>query len=269
MARPTHIETSFWGKFAQYCHVIAIVLMQDTRSRQGSGSLKGYFIVLAMPLAHLALLTVLFYFRTMIAPVVDSTTLFIATGVLPYILCIYPARQMAMVIGENRQLLNIPCITPTHLITSRTILEMLNAVVVMMIYVSALTIFEVDVRPLDWIVAGKAVCAAIFFGLSIGMFNAMMCTVIGIWFNLIFMLSFVALFMASGVYIPVWNMPEQAREFIGYNPIYHLVEWLRSAYFTAYDTQNVDHVYLFTFAGAMMTMALAGERFMRGKFLRN
>lgn len=255
----------FIGKLRAVSHLIGAVLLQDMRTRFGASYL-GYLIAIAWPLTHLCIITTLYYFRTMIAPVGDSTTMFIATGAIPYILCLYPARLVSLAIPQNKQLLNIPVLKPFHLIVSRSILEILNAVVVLAIFLFGLWMFDVDIVPNDLVEASKAVGSAIFLGVGLGVFNTAMCAIVGNYFLMAFSICIIVLYIFSGVYIPVWALPETAKEYMEYNPLFHIVEWLRSAYYSSYDMELVNKTLIFGVGGVALAIGLVGERFVRGKF---
>lgn len=57
------------------------------------------------------------------------------------------------------------------------------------------------------------------------------------------------------------------REYYSYNPLFQIVEWLRSAYYTSYDPYLVDKAYVIEVASISLVLGLLGERFLRGKFL--
>jgi capsular polysaccharide transport system permease protein len=258
-----HSNSQF--KFLECQRIVGAVLMQDMRSRFGNSYL-GYLIALAWPLSHLGVITGAYLLRTRIAPIGDSPTLFIATGCIPYILCLYPARLMALTITHNFQLLNIPIIRPIHLIISRSILETLNAIIVLALFVSVIYIADVEIIPVEPTDAAAAIGAAIFLGLGLGFFNVVMCTIVGRYFYIIFILTMVLLYAFSGVYMPTSMMPEELRNILTYNPILHLVEWLRSAYFTSYDSDQINKALIFWVGGIGIAIGLLGERFLRGKF---
>lgn len=256
---------SLLEKFAEYRRIIGAVLIQDMRSRFGHSHV-GYLVAIAWPLAHLCVITSVFILKTRIAPVGDSPTLFIATGCVPYILCFYPARLMALAIPQNRQLLNIPIIQPLHLIISRSILETLNALIVLALFVSVIYLFDVDVMPSEPTDAAVAVGAAVFFGIGVGFFNVVMCALVGQYFLVAFILVMILLFGFSGVYVPAAAMPDVVREYIIYNPLLHLVEWLRASYFASYDTEQINKAMILWVGGIGLALGLFGERFLRGKF---
>ncbi|MGE4172714.1 MAG: ABC transporter permease [Methylocystis sp.] len=252
-------------KFAEFRQIMSAVLVQDMRSRFGHSHI-GYLIAIAWPLSHIGVITAAYLFRVSIAPVGDSPTMFVGTGVVPYILCLYPARVLAMVIPQNRQLLNIPVIQPFHLIFSRCILETLNAVIVLALFLSVVSLFDVDILPADTAEAAKAIGAAVFLGIGLGFFNVVMCALVGHFFLVFFILIMIGLYLFSGIYLPPTAMPETVRDYMAYNPLLHLVEWLRSAYYASYDPELINKSLVLWVAGVSLTFGLIGERFLRGRF---
>ncbi len=250
---------------AQFRQIMGAVLIQDMRSRFGHSHI-GYLIAIAWPLSHIGVITVAYLFRVTIAPVGDSPTMFIGTGVAPYILCLYPARLVATAIPQNRQLLNIPVIQPLHLIFSRCILETLNAVIVLALFMSVVGLFDIEIWPTDSAEAAKAIGAAVFLGVGLGFFNVVMCALVGQFFLVFFILLMIGLYVFSGVYVPPTAMPESVREYMAYNPMLHLVEWLRSAYYTSYNSELINKSMILWVGGISLTLGLIGERFLRGKF---
>lgn len=252
-------------QFAEFRRIIGAVLIQDMRSRFGHSHI-GYLIAIAWPLSHIGIITLTYLLRTSIAPVGDSPTMFVATGVVPYVLCLYPARLLAMAIPQNRQLLNIPVIQPFHLIISRCILETLNAVIVLALFMSVVSLFDVDILPADTAEAAKAIGAAVFLGIGLGFFNVVMYALLGQFFLIFFILLMVGLYVFSGVYMPSTMMPANIREYMAYNPLLHLVEWLRSAYYTSYDSELINKSMILWVGAISLSLGLIGERFLRGKF---
>jgi len=257
--------TRLVGQLAEFRRILGAVLIQDMRSRFGHSHL-GYLIAIAWPLSHIGVITLAYLLKVAVAPVGDSPTMFVGTGVVPYILCLYPGRVLATVIPQNRQLLNIPLIQPFHLIFGRCILETLNAVIVLALFMSVVSLFDVDILPADTTEASKAIGAAVFLGIGLGVFNVIMCALVGQFFLIFFILVMVALYIFAGVYLPPSAMPENLREYMAYNPLLQLVEWLRSAYYTSYDSELINKSLILWVGGISLTLGLIGERFLRGKF---
>jgi capsular polysaccharide transport system permease protein len=236
------------------------------RTRFGRGYIT-YLIAIAWPLAHMGFITIAYLLKTQIAPVGDSPAVFIGTGVVPYIVCLYPARIMAYAVIQNKQLLNIPVIQPFHLMVSRCILEMLNAVFALTIFALCLYTLDVEIIPDNFGEAALAVAAAIYLGVGLGFLNVLMCSLCGPYFLVLFVFVMIILYLFSGVYIPMSAMPETVREYAIYNPLLNVVEWLRSAYYASYDSDAINKLLVTGVATICLVLGLLGERFLRGKFL--
>jgi capsular polysaccharide transport system permease protein len=253
------------ARLAEFRRIMRAVLIQDMRSRFGTSHV-GYLIAIAWPLSHMGVITLAYLLRISVAPIGDSPTVFIGTGVVPYILCFYPARLLAMAIPQNRQLLNIPVIQPLHLIFSRCVLETLNAVIVLALFIFAASLFDVDVMPTDMAEASKAIGATVFMGIGLGFLNVVMCALVGPYFLVFFLLVMAGLYVISGAYLPPNAIPANLREYMAYNPLTQLIEWLRSAYYASYDPELINKSLVFWVGGIGLMLGLVGERFLRGRF---
>lgn len=257
----------FGAKLRMSARLVGVVLLQDMRTRYGGRNHLGYLVGIALPMLHMSVLTGFYYVRTLIAPVGDSAALFAATGVAPYLLCLYPARQMCGAISDNRQLLNIPLLQPLHLMMSRAILELLSAIVALLLFMGFLEILDTNLWPEDPLEAAQAIGAAIFMGVGLGFFNLVMTALLGPFYQMAFTFLIIGLYITAGVYFPVWSMPEEVRDYAFYNPILQLVEWLRAAYYTSYEPDRINHALVIGVGAAALMLGLMGERFLRGKFL--
>lgn len=252
-------------KVSEFGRIISVILLMDMRTRFGS-SYFGYVIAIAWPLSHLIIISGAYLLRNYIAPIGESPAVFVATGVVPYILCLYPARMLGMAILQGRMLLNMPILKPGHLIVARWILEVLNAFIVLGLYLLIMYSFDIDFLPADYLVAAQAVLAAIYLGIGFGAVNTVACAIFGPYFVMVFTLSAVILYLFSGAYVPSYTFTEDLREYHSCNPLFQIVEWLRSAYYTSYDPVMVDKFYVIEVASISLALGLLGERFLRGKF---
>lgn len=253
------------SKIAEFARLVSVVLLMDMRTRFGA-SYFGYLIAVGWPLMHLLILEGAFVLRNLVAPIGDSPAVFVATGVVPYILCIYPARMLAMTMGQGRVLLNLPILRPVHLIAARWILEGLTAFTVLSLFILILYLIDIEFYPADPLQAAEAVFAAVYLGVGLGVLNTVMTAIIGPYYVVIFTLFIIVLYFMSGAYLPSTTLSEEMREYSVYNPLFVMVEWLRSAYYTSYDPYSVDKKYVIEVASASLALGLLGERFVRGRF---
>jgi capsular polysaccharide transport system permease protein len=202
-----------------------------------------------------------------LVPFGTESSIFIGTGALPYILCLYPARMMAMMMIHTGPTLFFPIVHPVHIIVARIILEALSAVVVVIIFGLGLWALDVDIIPNDVPTALTAIYTAIFFGIGAGAFTMVLRALFKTAGFLILIMAMILLYISSGVYMPVTPSTELARTLIGMNPIYNLVQWLRSAYFETNAAVPVDKPYVLMLSAFLLLLGLLGERLFRGKFL--
>ena len=137
-----------------------------------------------------------------------------------------------------------------------------------MLFCTILIIGGVDFVPYDVHVAAHAIGASIYLGITIGIFNSIIGATLGIYYLIFFYFGMVGLFIVSGAYFPVYLAPERIKNYIEYDPIYHLVNWFRSAYYVDQTLIEFDRVYIFQIGAICLFFGLFLERTIRGKLLR-
>ncbi|MFO1133815.1 MAG: ABC transporter permease [Rhodoblastus sp.] len=257
----------FGAKFGRFWRVVYAVMLQDMRTRFAGGGYLGFLVAVGWPLAHLVFLVVLRALATVIAPVGDSPAIFYGTGILPYILCFYPGRMMNIVMIQNRAMLGLPEISPMNLVIARALLEILIALMVTLIFFAGAALYGIDFMPNDPILAAQAIAVAIYLGIGIGVFNALFGTLMGQFYQVVYILVMVGLLTTSGAYFPLVYAPDRIKRLLEWNPLYHVVNWLRSAYYMDNTMIDVDRLYLIGVASMFLLLGLLGERLLRGKLL--
>jgi capsular polysaccharide transport system permease protein len=246
--------------------VIRAILIRDMRTRFGRSHLA-YLVAIAWPLSHLTMMVIGFTMVNKMLPFGTDSIMFISTGALPYILCLYPARMMAIMMYQNASALSFPIVHPVDVIIARMILEGLSAFTVVLVFAAGLWALDVDIVPLDIPTALMGFYAAIFFGLSIGTFTMVMRAIFKMPGHLFVMGAMIGLYLSSGVYLPVVPATETMRTLVGLNPVYQLVQWTRSAYFETHNAVPLDRPYVLLLAAFLLVLGLLGERLFRGKVL--
>ncbi|QGM46599.1 ABC transporter permease [Methylocystis heyeri] len=257
--------TALEAQFEAHWRIIHAVILQDMRTRFGR-TYFSYLIAIIWPLAHLGSGIFGYVLVNKLAPVGEDPTIFLGSGLLPYILCIYPARMIGMAVMQNRQLLSIPRVRPMHLIVSRTILEIMSSFVVCMIFYTVLWAADYDFMPRSMDIAAAAVFASVYFGVALGLFTVMLVALAGPFAATIVIILMIPLYLVSGVYIVPWMMSPAMLDYESYNPLFGLVQWLRSAYYASYDEIVVNKMGVIWMSTGMLFLGLLGERFLRGRF---
>ncbi len=237
------------------------------RTRFG-GSYLSYIVAVGWPFTHMAILFGLYVFANRFAPVGDMPGVFVTTGVAPYILTLYPARLTSYALIQSMPLLQFPIVRPIHLIAARAALEMLSAIFVFTVFASILLLAGFATLPEDYSKVASAIFMAIYFGTSVGIFGVTLIAAIGPAAPMILFTLILACYFSSGAFVPTIFMASAVKEWLWYNPLYHIVGTLRGAFFDAYALENFSLFYVFMVANVFIVLGLLGERMIRGKLLK-
>ena len=247
--------------------VIGALMLRDTRTRVGRTFFGLAFVVLK-PLSQLLFLMLTFLvIRGRVALVGTSPAVFWATGLMPYILCLYPARMMMRSIFENKSLLSFPIIMPLDLVIARGLVDIIVCFWVAALFALILLCFGVDIAPTNYADAIGAVLATVYLGFSIGFFSAIAFRIFPAW-SIVMMVWLMIMYFSSGVFFIPSLLPQQVQFYIWFNPLLHCVEWLRSAYYDGFGYGLLSVNYLLSFATVLIVLGLLLERGARGRILR-
>ena len=107
-------------------HVLHALILRDIQTRFG-GRHVNFVVALCWPLAHIAILLIIYTMLGRTAPLGASTIMFFATGLTPYMFFQYPARFTLMAVVTNRPLLAFPIVKLLDVILARAVLETVGA----------------------------------------------------------------------------------------------------------------------------------------------
>jgi capsular polysaccharide transport system permease protein len=246
--------------------VIGAVVLRDLRTRFGRNP-AAYIIAVLWPFAHLVVLLVVYVGFGRKDPVGTNVIEFLSTGILPFIIWLYPTRMTTQSTLENRPLLFFSRVTIFDIVIARSILETLTAFAVLGVYAAFLGLFFVEIRIHDPARAFTALCATIYLAVSLGALNALIALINPRWpvmFGLFTILSYIT----CGAFFVPDALPEPYRTYLSYFPLVHSVEWFRSGYYANYPAMILSETYLLTFSTAILCAALVFERLARGRLLR-
>lgn len=240
-------------------------MLRDMRTRFGR-SFFGYVIIVLWPLTHLLVLMTLYTLVRRMVPIGTSAPVFFGTGVLPYILCLYPARMIMMSLVQNAPLLYFPIVKSFDVILARGLLEVITCFWVVVIFCMILYILGVDIMPIYLEEALLAIFGTIYLAFSIGFISAVLYKIMRAWLAIQIILLILMYFTSGALFMPS-TLPETAQTFLWFNPLLHSVEWLRSAYYDGYGYSLLSRSYLLGFATLLLFIGLLAERAVRGYLL--
>jgi capsular polysaccharide transport system permease protein len=248
---------------APFPDLLLASLLRDLRTRFGR-SYVSYILAIAWPLIHLSIMFGGYVITHKVAPVGDEPSVFAFTGLVPYILCLYPARFTAWTILQNKPLLNFSIVKPIHLITARAILESLTAMLAFGIFVVALLAINLVTPPDDYYLVAEAIGGILFFSVSFGVFGILLVALHPSFGTIFIIFTILGLYLTSGAIVPLTMVSPEVREILSYNPLFQAVALMRSAYFSAYDASDYSLLYIFLLGLFFLLLGLLSERLFRG-----
>jgi capsular polysaccharide transport system permease protein len=121
--------------------------------------------------------------------------------------------------------------------------------------------------PRNPIALAEAILLVVFFGMGLGMVNAVMQTFIPTW-TAMFTLVMGPLYLLSGVWFLPQEIPPPFRGYLLLNPVMHLIMWFRSGFYPASSVATyLDRGYAVSASVGIFVLGLALQRVMRRKLL--
>jgi len=245
--------------------VMQAVMLRDLRTRFFNHGL-GFLIAIVFPLAHILILLGLYGFVGRGAPYGDSTAVFFATALAPFMAWNYASRFIMLSMIMNRPLLAFPAVKILDIVFGRAVLETLGACCMVTLLAGLGVLVGLDVAPHDVVEAAAAMGAALLLGLGFGLVSALIATAAPSWV-LIYTLYIIASYAMSGIIFLPASLPESWLRVLTWLPTLHLVEWMRVAFFDGYPDHILHRGYVMAWALGSLLFGLALERGIRGRLL--
>lgn len=223
--------------------VIFALVLREFLTRFGSRRM-GAFWLLFEPIVHITIMMLIFtVIRPRSAPGMDMPV-FLLSGLVPFFLMRNIALQLMESISANQALFSYPNIKIFDTYVARVIVEGLVSACVYAILIFVLGFwlgFDVSIaHPLRWI---SALVLGVLFAFGLGVGFSILVQVMPNAKSLI-RLSFMPLYLISGVIFPIWMIPQQYLSWVLWNPFLHIIDRLRSSIFDMYpDIQGISFAY--------------------------
>ena len=246
-------------------NVMAAVILGDIKSRFFNHGL-GFLVLVIWPLAHMMVLLAIYTFMGRQAPYGDSLRVFFATGLIPTLVFMYVSRWMSLSLILNRPMLAFPVVTVIDIMAARAFLEIVAAVLTLISVFTILLFLGDNPFPVDPHEAAYAYLATLLLALGVGSIAGVI-TMFMPFFGTIYALSMIIVYIISGVLFVPAALPEPIAYALSWNPVFHAVEWMRSAYYLGYSGKYLDKPYLIGFGMTSLCLGLLLERIFRRKML--
>jgi capsular polysaccharide transport system permease protein len=217
-------------------------MLRELESSDSRTSL-GFLWSLIDPIATITLMSVVFGIISRTPPVGTNFPLFYMTGVVPFGIYATIAAKSSGALRFNRNLLSFPSVKPIDAIFARFFLNFFIEVTVFLVLSFVIITFwslNPHIQPLLVI---QAILLAAALGLGIGCFNAVLFLLVPTYDNVWSILTR-PLMLASGVLIPISDIPEPYATYLWWNPAAHVVELMRAGFYPEVSGKNVSVLYV-------------------------
>jgi ABC-type polysaccharide/polyol phosphate export permease len=240
---------------------LAALIRRERQTRFSGGGL-GYLWAYVTPLVWIALVVAMFRFMNRAAPISTAPEMFVATGILPYVLFRQTITAMMRTVIANRYLLYFQPTTTAEILLAAALLELLNLfVTASLIFGLIILVYDVDLpaNPLK-VMTGMGLAWAL--GAGFGRFAA----VLGQWsdsFARAVPLLMRPVFWVSGVFFTANELPGPARSLASFSPLFHAVELIREGFFLGFASPISSPLYPALVAISFYLLSLVIERHVR------
>lgn len=242
-------------------NVMHAVILRDIRSRYFDHGL-GFLIVPLFPVGHMAMLLAIYKIIDRQAVFGDDLVLFFATGLIPVLMFNYVSRFMSVSLIANKGMLAFPAVKLLDIILARSVLELFG-VVLATLFVIAI-ILSVGSSPMPRSTVDVVSVLALVAVLSVGV-GIVVSVISAIWpfFAMFYALFTAVIYLSSGAPIYLHSFPDIVAYYCSFNPTFHAVEWVRSAYYLGYPAFQLSKTYLVGWAFGSLAIGLLMERSLR------
>ncbi len=235
--------------------VIYALMLRETKTRYGEHKL-GFLWAIIEPLIMVAIFVGIFSSIRSDSPGGMPLVPFMLSGIVPFTLFRDTMAQMQGAIALNRMLFAFPQVTTFDVIIARGLLEILLLGGVFMLLLVGIHIagWPVNIeRPLEVLAA----CLLLgMMGMGLGFVFASISPIMPSMRQISSAVLGRPLFLGSGIFFIAESVPAPVREYLLYNPLMHILELLRSAFFYEFESAYGDWTYATTWSICVLAFGL-------------
>ena len=214
---------------------ISAVMVREIRTRFAGGSF-GYGWAIILPVTWVMAIVVFFVWIGRTTPVSVPLPVFIASGMIPYLIFRQVVTAMMRIVRANRHLITMGPVTEEDLFTAGAVLELLNVILVTMVIILILAMSSGVTAPPDPLRAVTGILLAWALGASGGRFAASLAHYSDTAQRLV-PIVLRPFFWISGIFFVATELPLGAQQVLWFNPLLHIIEDLRSGLLPGFESQ--------------------------------
>ncbi len=248
--------------FSTQARVINALVLRETKTRYGEHKI-GFLWAILEPLIMVLVFVGIFSQIRTDSPGGMPLIPFMLSGIVPFTLFRDPMTQMQGAIAQNRQLFAFPQVTTFDVIIARGILEVmiLSGVFIFLLAMTDLAGYDINIeRPLEVLAA----CILLaMMGIGFGFAFASISPILPSMKQISAAFLGRPLFLSSGLFFTAEAVPAAARDYLLLNPLMHMLELLRSAFFYEFESAYGSWYYASIWAFCTLAAGLLIHQAMR------
>jgi len=222
--------------------VIGALVLRETMTRYGEYKV-GFLWAFIEPMLLVVVLSVIFAGMGTKIPGGMPIAVFMITGFLPFAIIRDTMQQLTQAISSNNSLMAFPQVTTFDVIVARALLELAVMMTVFGVMLLGAGALGNNIRVEDPLKVLAACGLLSIMGLGIGFTFGSLSPILPSTRQVVNQVMGRPLFLGSGLFYTAETLPTWLRDWLLLNPLLHLIELVRSAYFVEFESQYASWSY--------------------------
>ncbi len=229
----------FTGALATMWRVIFALMIRESRTRYGTSRIGAAWAIID-PLIQLLVLWGVYAMLGRHVPVPASLPVFLLTGIVPFGLWRACVSRGATAASSNVPLLTYPQVKVIDAVIARTLLETAATLIVAIVFMIGLRILYNEPfssyfdEPAQLMLA-LATLEVLCMGSAV--LSSGLTRMFPVWPEIWGYMGRI-LFFTSGIFFTLDALPNNLRAYAIYNPMAHVIEWIRSSALTGFESTH-------------------------------
>lgn len=235
-------------------------LLDRERRTSFSGGVLGYVWAYITPVVWIALIVALFRVLERTPPIHVATEIFIATGILTYLIFRQTVSAMSRGVIAHRQMRYLRPVSINDILTAIMLLEGFNLLITTALIFGGITVLLATPLPEDLPAVFASLAVAWALGCGVGRFVATV-GLLSDSFARAVPLIMRPLFWLTGIFYTATELPVAVQEILWYSPLLHVTEMTREAYFLGFTSPIAAAWYPLAVAAVFFLASIPVENF--------
>lgn len=234
--------------------------MERERKTRFSGGKLGYLWAYITPVVWIGLIVALFWYLQRTPPIHVKAEIFIATGILPYLVFRQTVTALSRTLAANRYLRYLRPVSNNDIMLSTMTLEGLHMLTTSALIFGGITLLFGSLPPANMPGVVFSVALAWGIGCGVGRFVAA-AGLLSDAFARAVPLLLRPLFWLSGIFYTATDLSKEVQDILWYSPFLHVTELVRESYFLGYTSPIALVWYPIAVAAAFFLASVPLETF--------